>query len=70
LRDDDPQAESKEPAFEDACLTVWGTLHAAEKKKITTCADKVGQCLGPPPCFDSMKLCPKSRTDLHELDKP
>ncbi|HEX4455910.1 MAG TPA: hypothetical protein VH143_33850 [Kofleriaceae bacterium] len=56
LRDDDPQAESKEPSFENECLTVWVTLHAAEKKKITSCADKVGQCLGPPPCFDSMNL--------------
>jgi hypothetical protein len=56
LRDDDPQAEAKKPSFENACLTVWVTLSAADKKKIASCADKVGQCLGPPDCFDSMKL--------------
>lgn len=56
LRDDDPQAESKEPTFENACLAVWVTLPAAAKQTIASCADKVGQCLGPPPCFDSMKL--------------
>ena len=56
LRDDDPQAASKAPTFENACLRVWVTLDTAEKKKITSCADTVGQCLGPPPCFDSMKL--------------
>lgn len=56
MRDDDPNAEAKEPTFENACLEVWVKLSAAEKKKIASCADKVGQCLGPPPCFDSMKL--------------
>ena len=56
MRDDDPNAENKQATFENACLTVWVTLSAAEKKKIATCADAVGQCLGPPPCFDTMNL--------------
>ena len=56
MRDDDPHAADKKETFENDCLAVWVKLSAAEKKKIAACADKVGQCMGPPPCFDSMKL--------------
>jgi hypothetical protein len=58
LRDDDPNASAKEPHFLDECLKVWVTLSTAEKKSIASCADQVGQCLGPPACFDSMKIAP------------
>lgn len=58
LRDDDPQAPKKQPQFEQDCLKVWVTLSADEQKKIANCADKVGECQGPPDCFDSMKLSP------------
>lgn len=58
LRDDDPQAPAKQPQFEQDCLKVWVTLAADEKKKIADCADKVGECQGPPDCFDSMKISP------------
>jgi hypothetical protein len=53
---DNEANEPKEMEYENACLTVWVTLSAAEKTKIATCADAVGQCSTPPHCFDSMKL--------------
>ena len=58
LRDDDPQAPAKQPRFEQDCLKVWVTLSADEQKKVADCADKVGECQGPPDCFDSMKISP------------
>ena len=58
LRDDDPQADEKRPQFLNECLAAWVNVPATEKKKIAECADAVGACFGPPPCFDSMKLNP------------